>query len=68
VLEGSAEKLQGVIDASHGLDDDVNVGGVEEFAPASGDAGAFRGFGFGNRLATADGGDDELDSAALFDE
>ena len=40
VLEGSAKKLQGVVDAAHGLDDDVNVVGGEKLLPSGGDAGA----------------------------
>ena len=68
VLEGSAEKLQGVIDAAHGLDDDVNVVGGEEVGPGGGDAGAFGSVFRFDRLTAADGGDDELDSAALLDE
>ncbi len=47
VLEGSAKKLQGVVDAAHGLDDDVNVVGCEELFPAGGDAGSFGGVGLG---------------------
>ena len=67
VLEGSAEKFEGVFDSAHGFDNDVDVGGVEELAPAGGDPGAgryvFRLYG----LAATDGGDVEMDSAALLD-
>ena len=68
VLEGSAKKLEGVIDAAHGLDDDVNVVGGEELLPAGGDAGAGGSVFRFDRLAATDGGDDELDSAAALDE
>jgi len=54
--------------SARSFDDYVDVGGVEEFAPAGGDACAFGGFGFGNGLAAADGGDDKLHSAAALDE
>jgi len=68
VLEGSTEKLQGVVDSAHGFDNDVDVGGAEELAPAGGNLGAgrcvFRLYG----LAATDGGDQEMDSAALLDE
>src|SRR5664279_2812637 len=40
VLEGSAKKLERVFDSPHGFDDDVNVGGREEFLPSGGDASA----------------------------
>ena len=68
VLEGSAEKLEGVVDAAHGLDDDVNVVGSEELFPAGSDAGTCRRVFRVDWLTTGNSGDDELDSAALFDE
>src|ERR1035441_5472334 len=60
VLQGSAKKLEGVLDAAHGLDDDVNVVGGEEFLPAGGDARSGRNVGGIDGLAATDSGDDEL--------
>jgi hypothetical protein len=64
----SARSFLLAVTTGHGLDDDVNVVGGEEFTPACGDASAFGRVFWLDRLATADGGDDEMDSAALFDE
>jgi hypothetical protein len=68
MLEGSAKKLQGVIDSTHGLDDDINVVGGEELAPAGSDAGSGGGVFWFDWLTAADSGDDEMDSAAALDE
>src|SRR5215475_5915016 len=68
LFERAAYELKRVAGASHGFNDDVNVGVLEKLFPVGVDLCACRRVGGLDTRATADGGDSEVDPAAMGDE